>query len=146
MIMTEIVTKFEGILRKMEELITKMEMMHKPSFSFGTGVLMHQKEIHTVQAIGRHPGINVTGLAEHTGVTKGAVSQIISRLIKKGLVRRARVPGNAKEVILELTEKGKEVEDEKAARKARKEAKKEARLKAEEEAAAMEAQAEAQGK
>jgi large subunit ribosomal protein L17 len=48
-------------------------------------------------------------------------------------------------VILELTEKGKEVEEEKAARKARKEAKKEARLKAEEEAAAMEAQAEAQG-
>ena len=48
-------------------------------------------------------------------------------------------------VILELTEKGKEVEEEKAARKARKEAKKEARLKAEEEAAAMDAQAEAQG-
>ena len=48
-------------------------------------------------------------------------------------------------VILELTEKGKEVEEEKAARKAKKEAKKEARLKAEEEAAAMEAQAEAQG-
>lgn len=48
-------------------------------------------------------------------------------------------------VILELTEKGKEVEEEKVARKARKEAKKEAQRKAEEEAAAMEAQAEAQG-
>ena len=48
-------------------------------------------------------------------------------------------------VILELTEKGKEVEEEKAARKAKKEAKKEARLKAEEEAAAMEAQVEAEG-
>lgn len=48
-------------------------------------------------------------------------------------------------VILELTEKGKEVEEEKAARKAKKEAKKEARIKAEEEAAAMEAQAEAKG-
>jgi large subunit ribosomal protein L17 len=41
-------------------------------------------------------------------------------------------------VILELTEKSKEVEEEKAARKAKKEAKKEARRKAEEEAAAME--------
>lgn len=48
-------------------------------------------------------------------------------------------------VILELTEKGKQVEEEKAARKAKKDAKKEARRKAEEEAAAMEAKAEAEG-
>ena len=48
-------------------------------------------------------------------------------------------------VILELTEKGKEVEEEKAARKAKKEAKKEAQRKAEEEAAAMDAKAEAEG-
>ncbi len=48
-------------------------------------------------------------------------------------------------VILELTEKGKEVEEEKVARKAKKDAKKEARIKAEEEAAAMDAQAEAEG-
>jgi large subunit ribosomal protein L17 len=45
-------------------------------------------------------------------------------------------------VLLELTEKGKEVEEEKAARKAKKEARKEAKRKAEEEAMAMEAQAE----
>ncbi len=48
-------------------------------------------------------------------------------------------------VILELTEKGKQVEEDKAARKAKKEAKKEAQRKAEEEAAAMDAQAEAKG-
>jgi len=48
-------------------------------------------------------------------------------------------------VILELTEKGKEVEEEKAARKAKKEAKKEAKLKAEDEAAAKDAQVEAEG-
>jgi large subunit ribosomal protein L17 len=45
-------------------------------------------------------------------------------------------------VVLELTEKSKEVEDEKAARKAKKEAKKEARRKAEEEEAVEEEAAE----
>jgi DNA-binding MarR family transcriptional regulator len=80
--------------------------MHTPSFSFGTGVLMHTKEIHTVQAIGRHPGINVTKLAEYGGVTKGAVSQTINKLVKKGLVRKTRIFGNDKEVILELTDLG----------------------------------------
>ena len=80
--------------------------MHTPALSFGTGVLMHQKEIHTVQAIGRHPGINVTKLAEYTGVTKGAVSQTIKKLARKGLVKRTHAPGNAKEVVLELTDLG----------------------------------------
>ena len=45
-------------------------------------------------------------------------------------------------VILELTEKSKELEEEKAARKAKKEARREAKRKAEEEAMAMEAAAE----
>jgi large subunit ribosomal protein L17 len=45
-------------------------------------------------------------------------------------------------VLLELTEKGKEIEEEKATRKAKREARKEARRKAEEEAVAMEAAAE----
>ena len=80
--------------------------MHTPSLSFATGVLMHTKEIHTVQAIGRHPGINVTRLAEHTGVTKGAVSQTINKLVRKGLVQKKHAPGNEKEVVLELTDLG----------------------------------------
>jgi len=48
-------------------------------------------------------------------------------------------------VLLELTEKSKEIEEEKAARKAKKEARKEAKRKAEEEAMAMEAAGEEEG-
>jgi len=104
--MTEVIKIYEEILQKIEKLITRIESMHTPALSFGTGVLMHQKEIHTVQAIGRYPGINVTKLAEYTGVTKGAVSQTIKKLTGKGLVQRTHAPGNAKEVVLELTDLG----------------------------------------
>ena len=104
--MKEIITTYEELLEKLEQVITKMESMHTPSLSFGTGILMHQNEIHTVQAIGRHSKINVTNLAKYKGVTKGAISQTIKRLIKKGLVRRTHAPGNAKEVLLELTDLG----------------------------------------
>jgi len=93
-------------MQKFDEVVTTMESMHTPSLSFGTGVLMYRREIHTIQAIGRNPGINVTTLAEYMGVTKGAVSQTIKKLSNKGLVRRTRVPGNVKEVVLELTELG----------------------------------------
>jgi DNA-binding MarR family transcriptional regulator len=104
--MKDIKTEFEQIMQKFDEVVTLMESMHTPSLSFGTGVLMYRREIHTIQSIGRNPGINVTNLAEYMGVTKGAVSQIIKKLIKKGLVRRTHTPGNAKEVVLELTELG----------------------------------------
>jgi len=104
--MIDITTIYEEILQKLEKVIVMTESMHTPSLSFGTGVLMHAKEIHTVQAIGRHSGINVTKLAEKAGVTKGAVSQTINKLVKKGLVRKTHLPGNDKEVVLELTDLG----------------------------------------
>jgi large subunit ribosomal protein L17 len=55
------------------------------------------------------------------------------------IIKLARRRGDAAPIVLlELTEKSKEVQDEKAARKAKKEAKKEAKRKAEEQEAAME--------
>ena len=104
--MSDVNKLYEEILQKLEKIITKVESIHTPSFSFGTGVMMHTKEIHTVQAIGRNPGINITKLAEQTGVTKGAVSQTINKLVRKGLVRKSHPPGNDKEVILSLTDLG----------------------------------------
>ena len=104
--MTDMSVEFEQIMQKFDRVLMTMESIHSPSFSFGTGVLMYRREIHTIQAIGRNPGINVTTLAEHMGVTKGAVSQIIKKLNKKGLVRKTHAIGNAKEAILELTELG----------------------------------------
>jgi DNA-binding MarR family transcriptional regulator len=104
--MEDITAIYEEILQNLERIITKMESMHTPSLSFGTGIPMHTKEIHTIQAIGRHSGINITRLAEQTGVTKGAVSQTINKLVRKGLVRKTHAPGNDKEVIPELTDLG----------------------------------------
>jgi len=104
--MSDITAIYEEILQNLERIITRMESMHTPPLSFGTGIPMHTKEIHTVQAIGRHSGINVTRLAEQTGVTKGAVSQTINKLARKGLVQKTHAPGNDKEVILELTDLG----------------------------------------
>ena len=104
--MTDIGISYERIMRKFDRVVTVMESMHAPSLSFGTGVSMYRREIHTIQAIGKNPGINITALAEYMAVTKGAVSQTINKLGKKGLVRKTYAPGNAKEVILELTDLG----------------------------------------
>lgn len=74
--------------------------------TYGSGRRLYPAEIYTIEAIGRHPQINVTRLAEHLGITKGAVSQAIAKLVRKGLVRKTGGPDNAKEVRLELTPRG----------------------------------------
>lgn len=71
--------------------------------TYGVGHRLYPAEIYAIDTIGRHPDVNVTGLAVHLGITKGAASQAIGKLVRKRLVRKTRMPGNAKEVRLELT-------------------------------------------
>ena len=49
---------------------------------------LYHSEIHTIMAIGDHEGVYLSELARMTGVTRGAISQMISRLDEKGLVRK----------------------------------------------------------
>ena len=75
------------------------------------GVPLYLKELLTIKTIGRNPGINVTGVAKYMNITRGAVSQTVAKLVRKKLVRKTYMDNNAKEVILELTEQGREVFD-----------------------------------
>lgn len=99
---------FEKFLDVLDEVITKVESIqsHAPGKDFGTGVILYRAEIHTIRAIGDNPGINITRLAEFMGITKGAASQTVNKLVRKKLVRKGHTPDNAKEVLLELTDLG----------------------------------------
>ena len=61
---------------------------------------------HLLDVIGDHPGKNVSELATTIGVTKGAISQVLAKLEKKGVVRRYKKSTNEKEVFVELTKAG----------------------------------------
>jgi DNA-binding MarR family transcriptional regulator len=97
---------YEKLMDILDDVLTKVESLHAPSRDFGTGVPIHRKEIHTLQAIGRYPKMNITALAEHMGVTKGAISQTVAKLVSKKLVQKTYAKGNKKEVLLELTDLG----------------------------------------
>lgn len=53
--------------------------------------------------------MNVVGLSQATGVPKGTVSKRVQRLTDAGIVSRHRIPGNRKEVHLQLTSLGEEI-------------------------------------
>jgi DNA-binding MarR family transcriptional regulator len=103
---TEKKEAFDRLNNLWMQTMNRMQEFEATPADFGTGQLLHPSEIHTVQAIGLFPGMNVTGLADRMGVTRGAASQMVGRLAGKGLIEKYRLPENDKEIRLRLTGEG----------------------------------------
>jgi len=96
----------EAMIHKFERVMNKYNKSEKKPRYYGTADLLYRAEVHTIDAIGRNNKINVTALAQYLGITKGAVSQMVDKLIKKGMVNKKMVSATENEVSLELEEKG----------------------------------------
>jgi DNA-binding MarR family transcriptional regulator len=72
---------------------------------YGTGDLLYFAELHTITVVARNHEINMTELADIMGVTRGAISQTIRKLVAKNLILKSNLT-NRKEVNLKLSEKG----------------------------------------
>ena len=67
---------------------------------YGTGDIHTSVEVHVLEKIYLHPGITVTELAEITSRTKGAISQIVKKLIIKNLVMKSpKISGDRKQLL-----------------------------------------------
>lgn len=74
---------------------------------FGSGDLLYSSEIHTLQAIGNNENINLTELAIILDISKSGTSKFVKKLLDKDLITKSKNSGNKKEVVFNLTEKGK---------------------------------------
>ncbi len=63
-------------------------------------------EVHCIEYIGRDSDSNVTKLAESFYMTRGAISKMTKKLIKKGAIESYQKPDNKKEIYFRLTEQG----------------------------------------
>lgn len=70
------------------------------------GEQLHRSEIHVVSEIKENEGIYMTALAEKLSVTLGAVSQILAKLEKKGLIMKEKDSQNQSRYLLKLTPAG----------------------------------------
>ncbi len=87
-------------------IVGKLSRLHKRARCYGTDEQLFDAEIHMIKLIKENEGIHVTGLADLLGVTKGAVSQIIMKLEKKGMIVKDVDPSNLSRLVLSLTPKG----------------------------------------
>ena len=90
----------------MERIMHKYSQYEKKPQIYCKDLLLTQPEIHTVAMIGDNKGISVTELAEKRGVTKGAASQMVYKLVDKGLVEKRVSPDSDAQLNLYLTKKG----------------------------------------
>ena len=70
---------------------------------------VNHAEIHLIEAIREEGGASITALARRQGVSKSAVSQMVSKLVKKGFVHKKVSPQAENTVILTLTPSGERI-------------------------------------
>lgn len=92
----------------LERVIHKYIQIEQRPWDYGNGILLSRAEIHTIMLVHGEPGISVTALARKRGITKGAASQLIYKLVNKGLVEKRVSPQSDAQVSLYLTETGQE--------------------------------------
>ena len=97
--------KEEQVVMSFRDLLNKMASLNKPKMkdSFNG---YKSSEVHCIEYIGRNVDSNVTKLAESFYVTRGAISKIAKKLIKKGAIESYQKPDNKKEIYFRLTEQG----------------------------------------
>lgn len=69
-------------------------------------------ETHCIDFIGRLELPNVTKIAEHMQMTRGAISKMTKKLLAKGLIEKYTLETNKKEIYFRLTQQGKLLFDE----------------------------------
>ena len=95
------------IVETLLKINNKLSEMSAIPRDFGAGDLLYSTEIHTIVAIDKNPGINLTELSSILGVSKSAGSKFVKKLLVKDYITKSKAVDNQKEVLFNLTKKGK---------------------------------------
>ncbi|UYX54744.1 MarR family transcriptional regulator [Bacillus thuringiensis] len=98
--------KEEQVIIGFRELYNKMVWLNKDKMEEGLKGFK-SSEVHCIEYIENNVDSNVTQLAEAFYVTRGAISRMTKKLIKKGLIESYQKSDNKKEIYFRLTEQGK---------------------------------------
>ena len=97
----------DRIKKQITKVINKTIFKEKKKIFKFKGVSLYPSEVHLMLVIKNDIDTNATEIAKQLGLTKGAVSQTLSRLKKKGIILKTKDPYNKNELTLSLTDFGK---------------------------------------
>lgn len=87
-------------------IINKLIFLEKRSIFEYQGIKLYPSEIHLMQVVATSPHLPAVEMAKLLGVTKGAVSQTMTRLVNKGIVHKEKNPEQGKKLSVTFTELG----------------------------------------
>jgi DNA-binding MarR family transcriptional regulator len=96
------------ILSNLTDLHNKINYYYRPQMESAFSEISFS-EIESIELIALLDYPNVTKLAEALYVTRGAISKVTKKLLKKGLIESFKSPENKKEVYFRLTQAGTEI-------------------------------------
>ena len=100
--------ELQSLVEQFLKILHLYSVISRKPKDYGTGDKLYLAEIHTITMVGKNTEINMTRLAEIMGVTKGAISQTIRKLLSKGYIIKKNLV-NRKEYSLQLSDKGMKV-------------------------------------
>ncbi len=97
-----------SLTRNISSIATKRSAMVKSNLKLYTFSYTFS-EMHTIDYIGKNERPNVTRIAKHLEMTRGAISKIVKRLIKNNHIESYKIKSNKKEIYFKLTAEGRQI-------------------------------------
>ena len=95
----------ELLLKEIALMLERQDMLSKLTESSCLDEYGYS-ETHCIDFIGRLELPNVTKIAEHMGMTRGAISKMTKKLLAKGLIEKYTLETNKKEIYFKLIDQG----------------------------------------
>ncbi len=96
----------EGTRRSPVHLLHQAEQAARKLFAASAMGFITPSQLAILVAVSENEGLNQTEVVERTGVDRSTVAEIISRLIRKGLLQRRRSREDTRAKVLRLTDEG----------------------------------------
>ena len=93
----------------MRELVRTYQAFAAYSEAHFRQFILTSSQFDVVATLGNTNGMSMSDIGEKTLITKGTLTGVIDRLIKKDLVMRENPPGDRRSVVVSLTDKGQQV-------------------------------------
>jgi DNA-binding MarR family transcriptional regulator len=88
------------------EMVDRILQIEKRKHIETEGVELYPSEIHLMLHVADEQATNLTRIAERLGITKGALSQTLGRLERKGMLVKSKDPHAKNELTVSFTPQG----------------------------------------
>jgi DNA-binding MarR family transcriptional regulator len=88
------------------EMVDRILQIEKRKHIAVEGVELYPSEIHLMLHVADEQATNLTRIAERLGITKGALSQTLGRLERKGMLVKSKDPHAKNELTVSFTPQG----------------------------------------